>query len=358
MQRRSSLTGKFSLLFAVAAIGALSARDAHAQAFDSVRKLGGKESVTGKISEITKTTVTVTQGGAGLKKPVPVNEIQAVIFAGEPADLSRARAKVLEGDFEGAKGDLAKVNAAEVNRAEAGVDVAYYKAYCDARLALAGAEDLAKARDALLSFAKANSNSFHYYEAAETLGDLSVAMKDYSKAPNYYNALVKAEWTDYQMRGSVLLGRAAQAEDKHQEAIAKFDAVLGMASDTPEGEKQMLAATLGKAISLAASDQVDEALKMIAVVIEKAKPEEIDLNARANNAMGACYVKANKPKEALRSYLKVHLLYHGSPEAHAEALANLTKLWGQIGKEERKQEALQILRERYPQSVWASRAGT
>ena len=336
----------------------VSSQQARAQGFDSVRSSGGKVSTQGKITAITSEGIEVTKGAAGVKETVPVNTIYMVVFTGEPAGLSRARINALNGNFDNARQELDKVDASEINRPEVKTDMDYYKVYCAAQLALGGAGAPAAAEKALVDFVKANRNSYHYYEACEVLGDLAVAQQKYADAAKYYGPLENSSFPDFKMRAAVRLGRALQAQDKHQEAIAKFDPVLNASASGDEAARQVLAATLGKAVSLAATNQVNEAIKLVNTVIEKASPEEIELNARANNALGNCYVKAGKNKEALRAFLKVDLIYNGLPEAHAEALANLKRLWTSVGKEDRAQEALQLLKERYPDSSWAKGVGS
>jgi tetratricopeptide (TPR) repeat protein len=353
------LSMKYLTLLLVTAIAALvSVQQAHAQGFDSVRSAGGKNSSQGKISEISAEGIVLVKGAGGVKETVPANTIYMVVFTGEPAGLSRARINALNGNFTNAQDELAKVDASEVNRPEVKVDIDYYKAFCAAQLALGGAGPLPAAETALLNFVKANRNSYHYYEACEVLGDLAVAQKNYTAAARYYGPLESSSFADIKMRADVRLGRALQAQGKYAEAVAKFDSVLNARASGEEAEKQVLAATLGKAVSLAATDKIDEAIKLVNQVIEKASPEEIELNARANNALGGCYMKAGKNKEALRSFLKVDLIYNGLPEAHAEALANLVKLWTAVGKEDRAQEALALLKERYPESSWARGTGS
>ena len=55
-------------------------------------------------------------------------------------------------------------------------------------------------------------------------------------------------------------GRALAAQGKHAEAIAKFDAALAISTDETATDTQHLAATLGKAVSLAESGRDDEAV--------------------------------------------------------------------------------------------------
>jgi hypothetical protein len=48
----------------------------------------------------------------------------------------------------------------------------------------------------------------------------------------------------------------------------------------------------------------------------------------------------------------VDLLYSQDGPAHAESLAQLSKLWKELGREDRSQEALAMLRSKYPNSPW------
>jgi tetratricopeptide (TPR) repeat protein len=154
----------------------------------------------------------------------------------------------------------------------------------------------------------------------------------------------------------VLIGRSLQAQGKHPEAIQQFDAALAIIDDGPDSQNQRLAATLGKAVSLAESGGGEEAVGIIEKVIHDADPQQKELHARAYNALGRCYEKAGKTKDALLAYLHVDVLYSNVPEAHAEALAQLVPLWKAIGQEERAREARQLLEDRYGKSRWAQQS--
>jgi tetratricopeptide (TPR) repeat protein len=284
---------------------------------------------------------------------VPVNEITRITFSGEPTGLNGARINAANGNYSSAKELLDKIDESEIERDVIKQDLEFYKALCIARLALGGAGSVQDAGRLMNGFVRSNSGSYHYLEANEVLGDLLVALGSYGTAEGFYGELAKAPWPDYKMRSGVLLGRVLQAQNKHSDAIAKFDAVLAMSSDSPEAKKQQLAATLGKAISRSETGQVEEAIKMVETVIAEAGPEEVQLHARAYNALGTCYVKADKTKDALIAFLHVDVLYKSFPEAHAEALANLAKLWVLVGKGDRARSASVMLKERYPNSRWA-----
>jgi tetratricopeptide (TPR) repeat protein len=155
------------------------------------------------------------------------------------------------------------------------------------------------------------------------------------------------------MRAAVAAGRSLQAQGQHADAIKQFDAALAMTADTADAKNQTLSATLGKAISLAETGHVDEAVGTIEKVIQDADPEEKELHARAYNALGKCYEKGGQTKDALLAFLHVDVLYATVPDAHAEALAHLAPLWQAVGQDERAREARQTLQERYGGSRWA-----
>jgi hypothetical protein len=71
--------------------------------------------------------------------------------------------------------------------------------------------------------------------------------------------------------------------------------------------------------------------------------------------MGQCYLKSNKPKDALLAYLHTDILFYGDPESHAEALYYLDKLWQQVDRPERALQARKLLQQRYRGSVWANK---
>jgi tetratricopeptide (TPR) repeat protein len=189
------------------------------------------------------------------------------------------------------------------------------------------------------------------------VGDLLVALGDDAKAIPFYAALEQAPWVDMKMRGAVAKGRALMGAKKFEEALPVFDGALALAGDGTSDQvvAQKQAATIGKASCLAASGQHQEGIKMLEEVVSAAKPEERELHAAAYNALGGCYRKANNPKAALLAYLHVDLLYNSFPLAHAEALANLTDLWKEIGNGDRALQAEQLLQDRYKNTPFAKK---
>jgi tetratricopeptide (TPR) repeat protein len=306
----------------------------------------------GEITQMTKDEVTIEV--SGVARQLPVNEILRVTFEGEPSELGNARNAVTQRNYSLALQELKKLDAQPQDSKFVAADVAFYKALCTARLAMTEGGDKPAASKALHDWARANPNNYHFYQAAEVLGDLAAASGEYDAAARFYGGLAGAPWGDYQMRGNNAAGRALVAEKKFPEAQAKFDAVLASELSTPESLEQKQLATVGKAVCLAETGQAEQGLAMLSDVIAKNDPKEVALFARSYNALGNVYLKMNRPKDALRAFLFTDILFYADAESHAEALYRLSKLWNDVNKSERAVQARNTLRERYPGTVWAS----
>ncbi len=326
-----------------------------AQQLDSV--VGDRGVPTfGTISEITRTQITIDTNQG--KKLFPVNEVQKVTFQGEPRELRNARDGILRGQLENARSDLEKISTNGIARKEILQDIEFFKAYCDGRLALVGGGDKAAAVRALRSFVENpdNAQNYHYFAAVELLGDLAVALASFENGIKYYNQLSEAPWPDVKMKGAVLEGNAMVANDMYAEALAKFDSVLATGVDDARAREQKLLATLGRAVCLAETGQADEGVALVTKIIdENDSKEKPGLFAKAYNALGTCYLKANQPQDALLAFLHVDLLFNQDPDAHAEALFQLSALWRDANKSERALQARSLLDSRYSGSPWANK---
>jgi tetratricopeptide (TPR) repeat protein len=320
---------------------------------DRVRLIRGSES--GEVADMTPLEVTLNKGLPG-NRSVAVNEIKSVVFDGEPTELSQARVSTTNGNYQKALDLLEKVNVAEVQRDYIKQDIDFYKAFCAGKLALTGNGEIADAGRHLNSFVRSYPKSFHYLAATELMGDLLMADGRFEPAQKQFAELAKAPWPDYKMRATVAVGRTLQAQGKHTEAIDQFDSALTIPGDSADAENQKLAATLAKSVSQAETGQVEQAVRSIEDIIQRTDPEQKVLHARAYNALGNCYEKAGKTKDALLAFLHVDVLYNTVPEAHAEALSHMVPLWEAIGQQERARESRTLLQERYAGSAWAKQA--
>ena len=341
----------FSRTVIFACLATLAVSPAYVQAAtDRIRLSHGNES--GEVSEMTPQEVTLNKGQTG-SHAVAVNQIKAVVFEGEPSELTQARVNAANGNFDKAQDALAKIDLGSVRRDFIKQDVEFFKAYCAAQLALGGKGEIGDAGRQLNTFVRTYPKNYHYYEAVQIMGELLMAGGRYENARKQYAEVAAAPWPDYKMRAAVAVGRTLQAQKNHAEAIKQFDAALAMADESADAQAQKLSATLGKAVSLAETGKADEAVGAIEKIIQDADPMDKELQARAHNALGSCYEKAGRSKDALYAYLYVDVVHNTLPEAHAEALSHLVPLWQAVGQDERSREAKKLLQERYGGSRWA-----
>ncbi|MGE3780111.1 MAG: tetratricopeptide repeat protein, partial [Pirellulaceae bacterium] len=212
---------------------------------------------------------------------------------------------------------------------------------------------------AMLAFARSAPKSFHFVEAAEMLGTLAVSREKFDEAAKYYGFLTKtaqeAGWTEFELRVGVLEGRSLEAQGKFAEAAARYDAVIASSIDSADAAQQKNMARVGKAVTLAETGKVDEGIQMLEEIIRQNDIQAEELFGRTYNALGRCYLKQNKPKEALLAFLHTDTLFPQQPEVHAEALYHLSKLWTTANKSDRAVAARSLLTERYAGSSWAKR---
>jgi len=201
---------------------------------------------------------------------------------------------------------------------------------------------------------KSAPESYHFYDAAEMLGDLAMTSGKWADAAKYYGPISAAPWADYQMRANNAIGRALSGEKQFDQALTKFEAVLASEDSSAEATRQKQMATVGKAVCLAETSKADAGVTLVQDLINKNDPQDTVLFARAYNALGKCYLKQNKVKEAVLAFLHTDVLFYSDADAHAEALYHLSKLWTDVNKSDRAVAARSTLRERYAGSIWAT----
>ncbi len=325
---------------------------AYAESMDQIIPLHGSPS-SGKVLEMTTTEVKLETRGK--VNNFAVNEIRRIHYAEDIPELRRAREDVGSGQFEQALDTLKRIDAAGLSRELLIADVEYYTALCHGRIALTGGGDKAAAAATMLEFVKKNPNSYHFFEAAQLLGDLAMTLENYDNALRYYGAIAKAPWPDYVQRAALLEAGALSAAGKSAEAKARYESVLTSPLDTPDAIRNKTFATIGLAVCQAEAGAPDQGIASLNEVIAKNDPQDTELFGTAYNALGRCHLKANRPKEALLAYLHTDLLFYAKPDLHAEALYNLSKLWTTLNKSDRAQNARNTLVERYAGSVWAKK---
>ncbi len=288
-----------------------------------------------------------------VEQTFPVNQIESITYQNEPTGLSTVRSYIANRAYENALNALERIDRGTVSRREILQEMDYLAVFCEAQIALQGNGDLQAAGSKMNRFAQQNPGHYRFLEANEVIGDLLVSLGQHANAEKYYAQLAEAPWDDYKMRAGVAVGRARLAQGRIAEAAQAFDTVLANKAVGELAEAQRLAATLGKAVCQASTGSPDVAVKAVEGIIMKASPEDVELHARAYNALGTAHRKAGRVQDALLAFLHVDTLYFRVADAHAEALSHLIHLWSEVGRTEEAQRAQQILSEQYKNSPWA-----
>jgi tetratricopeptide (TPR) repeat protein len=307
--------------------------------------------VTG--SPITGTVVDVRPDGVVMKvgsanRPFRVDEITKVTFEGDPPQLTRGRDFAINGEFQSALDQLKQVDIAAIKREFIAADAAFYLVASQARLALSGQGDKESAVNGLKQFAGKFSNSWHFFEAAELLGDLATASGDFANATRYYSALGRSSSPIIKSRANYLSAVSSQRQGNPQEAIAGYDKVIAEELDSTAGARLKILARAGRAVATAETGGGAEALAEVNQLVKDLNPDDAELAAKIYNARGAANQATDNTEAALLDYLHTHLLFSSVADAHAEALSQMVKLWPKVNKPERAAEARQELQTKYP----------
>lgn len=317
--------------------------------FDQIYQAKGTPS-KGNITAMSRDEVTLDM--SGVARPFAVNEIVRITYADEPTELNNARNAVLQQNWNQAETELKKLDGQILARDLIRQDVDYLKALCLAKKAMSEGGDKNAASTAMLNFVKLAPNNYHFYDSAEVLGDLAVSSGAFDKAATYYKPIAAAPWGDYQMRAGNAVGKALLAQKKFDEASQQFDAVAAIDLSTAEALREKQFASIGKAQCLAETGQAEAGITLLQDIIAKNDPADALLFARTYNALGKCYLKTNKPKDARDAFLFTDILFTADADSHAEALYHLSKLWTDLNKADRAVAARNTLRERYPGTIW------
>jgi hypothetical protein len=316
-----------------------------ASAVDRLYEKSGT-SVTGQVTATDKKGVQLKKGAS--TQTYFSGDIVKILYEGDPPGLTKGREFALDGQYDQALEELKKVDTESINREVIKVDVAFYTALSQTKLALAGKGAKNSAASAMLAFAKAYQDSWHFYDAARLLGDLALALGSPDKAMAYYKTLSGAQSPDTKVESVYLQGRVHLATGAYDMALTEFDKVIGISASTAATARTQILAKAGKAVALAGAGKSDEGLALVNELIAELNPDDLEMAARIYNAQGASFEASGDKEGAILAYLHTHLMFSSQPDAHAEALLRLTELWSQVGQPQRAAEARSELQQRYP----------
>lgn len=345
-------------LTALATLNVLCPAVAFGQSSDLIYLASGMGTAPKRGTIVSMTPNEVKLEMSGAEQSYPVNEIKQIKFADEPTGLDNARNAINQRNFNSALAELDKVKADALKRDIEKQEVAFMRAYCLSQKAMTEGGDKTAAASALLDFVRAtNKNHYRFYQAAETLGDLMVASGKFEDAPKYYGdaGLAGAPWPEYKLRANLALGRALYLGGQFEQALQSYEAVSASEVATTETNVLKQYALAGKGACLAETGKPDEGIALIKEVIKVNDPADRRLFAYANNALGNCYLKAGRPKDARIAFLQTHLLFSVDADTHAEALFHLAKLADSLNEQEIAGDARNTLRQRYAGSHWLAK---
>ncbi len=312
---------------------------------DTVLQLSGGQQ-RGKIEKSSKDGLLVDG------KPIRSDDIRYVLFSDEPKEMRSIRDAVSKGSFGKAEQTLAKLDLAKISGDLPLMDAKFYVAYVKAKRAMQTGNDKGAAAKQLLAYVKSHPKSFHFYDAAEALGELATSMGQEKEAARFFGALEKSSSPSIRARGMSRLAEAFMARGDYGEALKRYEAMLQASPADSDGRT---AALLGKALCQAQTGQGEVGIAAVEEIIAQTSPSKNAVMARAYIALGACYRVSGKDNAAVLAYLHIDLLYAKQADQHAEALFYLGELWGKTGHPDRAAQAKALLKSKYGGSAWASK---
>ncbi|EMI55245.1 tetratricopeptide repeat protein [Rhodopirellula sallentina] len=304
------------------------------------------DAVIGKVKDITKNEVVITAGGKD--QNISSSDIRRILFQGDPAELTRARELIMDGQYDQAFDELKQLDISKLPRQFIKADAQFYLALSQGQMALSGQGDLNKSTADAIEFAKNNSNSWHFYPAMKLLGDLAKALGNYEKAAQFYGYLRSAPSRNLQIESVYLGGMVKLAQDDLSGASSDLGKVAGIKPNSPEESRLQTLAKAALAVVAAKQGNGKEAIEMVNKLIEKLNPTDTQTAATIYNAQGESFAALGDDEGALLAYLHTQLMYSMHAAEHSEALKKLVELWNKVGKPDRAAQARGELQQRYP----------
>jgi tetratricopeptide (TPR) repeat protein len=310
--------------------------------------------VRGAITAENENEITIQRKDTGKVENVSVHEIAKVKYEGGKAATDFAQAEILEkgGEYQKAINAYAKIAQDNPSKEFLVRAAGFGRVSTLARQALRDASKIDDAIQAIEEFRAQNARSRYHYALHETLGQLYLLKGDTSSASKAFAELSKAPWSDLKLKATIFNGRMLLAADQVDAALAKFDEVIGSASDSADDATRRSEAMLGKAECLAKQKKRAEAEVILRDLIKNVSQDESALRAPAHNLLGDVLRETNRPEEAICAYLYVEVYYSREREEHARALCYIALLFEQRGQNDRAEEMRSKLKRDYPSSPW------
>jgi len=337
-------------------------RDVRAQSVDRVQLIrgvaAGSGTIAGEVVKVSPNAIEV-QSPQGQAISIPIEQVRDVILADAPEPLRNAQAMILRDDAAGALAELGKLtpeDMAGVPRLVA-TQLDFARAAAVGKLAAATGEDLPAAAAGLQEFLGKHPQSHLVYTASEILASVRARQGDFAAAAQSIANLAQGP-AAYQVRAAAAQGNLLFQQGQWPQARSQYETAMkiDLAPNDRAGHQERVGAEFGRARCLAREGRGEDAVKALTQSLATIDPADRDLLARGYAALGDAFrASPNGSQDAILAFLRVDLIYNSSPDAHAEALYNLTELWTQERNPERSRICQQALETTYPNSGWTRR---
>ena len=315
---------------------------------------GRNSLVRGKVVETTAFNVVLEDSGK--RKEVPCFQINKVVFNGEPRALGRAKDYFDEERWNDCLSTISKLEKVPDSKFIK-QKIEFLKAYATAAKALRGDQDtsIGAAQQMLGEFVRVNRTSYNLVVAIDMYGQLLMADGKTTAAQKEFNKLTKSKWDKYIARGYFFEGSTLMHQEMYDAAKTSFQSLKDSSLTDQETKRFQLLADCQIAKINAMRGNASQGIEDLLQIIQAENPDNTKLFAVAYNALGTCYLNNRETKKACRAFLHTELLFANEPNAHAEALFNLTRIWSQLKETDRANRAREKLTTRYQNTIWASK---
>ena len=302
-----------------------------------------ERSAEGTITAVSPDGVSLDAQGKNAPdaNPIPTERVVWLQFQDAPMNLAAARVETEIGAWEEALEKLDDIGADDLDREKyptIAAEVDWYRAYAALQLALTDAGSFKDGGSAMAKFVKEHSDSYRYYEAQQALGAAYYAMSERQTKKESKQDFLKRARDSY-----AVLENAASEEIQARGKLG----LAKVAFDLSEFDVESSEAKAGLARTSARQGDVDEAVRILNELLEETPNDATLRQARIYNALGDVYADANRPYDAVLAYLHVDLLYPAARTERVAALKALVGQWRKLDREDRAQETIERLRDRF-----------
>ena len=324
-------------------------------AVDIVTRRSDNSKIRGSISSATRSEI-IVKSTSGTEIKIPITDVRRVQFDREPTALISARANEGSGAFELALEKYTKIQKGYNNSdRRLSTELKFLIARTTAKMAATNPTKAVEAARLLADFRSKNGTNFRYLEATLMHAKLLGTNGKADEGKTLLAEVQQSSVSGYQLQAGVELGSLMLKSDDLDGALAAFTDVVKKSSDNANAKAALFAGLLGQASCLQKQNNHDQAVKVLDRIIEEASEFESSTLASAWLRKGDSLQVKKEIKAALLAYLHVDVLYPREAAQHAEALYQLSSLWGPAGHADRAAEASARLTSKYPNSMWAKK---